>query len=231
MSKIKVLLVEDDKNLGTLLADYLNAKGYETTLATDGEKGWEAFKKGDYNFLILDVMMPVKDGFTLAKEIRRVDKNIPILFLTAKSMKEDAIEGFKAGADDYITKPFNMEELLLRMQAIIRRTHAEETAKDEFYFGKWYFNYPQHILENKTTGEKHKLTTKEADLLRLFLINKNKIVERSEALIKIWGDDSYFNSRSMDVYLSKIRKYFKEDPDVSLVTEHGKGFRLIVNEQ
>lgn len=226
--KLKVLLVEDDTNLGTLLREYLEAKGYSTTLAVNGKQGFDLFAKDKYNICILDVMMPVKDGFTLAKEIRAIDANIPIVFLTAKSMKEDAVEGFNAGADDYITKPFSMEELLMRIKAILRRTEIKPTANEsqtEFEIGKYKFDYPHQILE--INGKQHKLTTKEADLLKLLCLNVNDILDRNFALKAIWKDDNYFNGRSMDVYIAKLRKYLKDDPKVEIINVHGKGFKLL----
>lgn len=226
--KIKTLLVEDDPNLGLLLREYLNAKGYETTLATDGKAGYEAFQKGGFDLCILDVMMPVKDGFTLAEEIRRTDKKVPIVFLTAKSMKEDKIAGFNRGADDYITKPFSMDELLLRLQAILRRVMPEDEPKRErktFNIGRYHFDYDHQTLT--LDEDKQKLTTKEADLLLLLCSNQNDVLDRNLALNKVWGDDNYFNSRSMDVYIAKLRKYLKQDPQVELVNVHGKGFKLL----
>jgi DNA-binding response OmpR family regulator len=227
--KVKVLLVEDDTNLGTLLREYLDAKGYSTTLAVNGKQGYELFSKDKYNICILDVMMPVKDGFTLAKEIRAIDPNVPVVFLTAKSMKEDAIEGFNAGADDYITKPFSMEELLLRLKAILRRTdNTTTTANDqtEFKIGKYKFDYQHQTLDLK--GSQQKLTTKEADLLKLLCVNANNILDRNFALKAIWNDDNYFNGRSMDVYIAKLRKYLKDDPAVEIINVHGKGFKLLM---
>lgn len=227
--KIKVLLVEDDSNLGNLLKEYLDAKGYSTVLAVNGKLGFAAFSKDKFNICILDVMMPVKDGFTLAKEIRAIDKTIPIVFLTAKSLKEDAIEGFSIGADDYITKPFSMEELLLRLKAILRRTESESTKKtdvSEFQIGKYKFDYKHQLL--KINGEQQKLTTKESELLKLLCENMNDVLDRNFALRLIWNDDNYFNGRSMDVYIAKIRKYLKEDPSVELINVHGKGFKLLL---
>jgi DNA-binding response OmpR family regulator len=228
MEKTKILLVEDDPNLGNLLKEYLEVKGYDTVLAVDGKEGYETFSKGSFGMCILDVMMPFKDGFTLAKEIRAVDANIPIVFLTAKTMKEDAIEGFTLGADDYITKPFSMEELLLRIKAIIRRTD-KKTAKvfdqDEFTIGGYKFDYKHQQLIFK--GGQHKLTTKEAELLRLLCLYSNDVLDRNFALKSIWNDDNYFNSRSMDVYIAKLRKYLKGDPSVELINVHGKGFKLL----
>jgi DNA-binding response OmpR family regulator len=228
--KIKVLLCEDDSNLGALLTDYLNIKGYETDLAVDGMEGGKMFKRNNYDFLILDVMMPVKDGITLAKEIRQEDKRTPILFLTAKSMKEDTLEGFQAGADDYMTKPFTMDELLARMNAILRRSNAlpsEASEEGELKIGKYQFDYQkQKVLLN---GEETKLTTKENELLYLLVKNKNGLMERSYALKTIWGDDNYFNGRSMDVYIAKIRKLLKEDPSIEIINIHGRGFKLLAN--
>jgi DNA-binding response OmpR family regulator len=226
--KVRVLLCEDDPNLGILLTEYLNAKGFETDLAVDGSEGSKLYKKNTYDFLVLDVMMPVKDGFTLAAEIREEDKHTPILFLTAKSMKEDTLEGFKAGADDYMTKPFSMEELLVRMNAILRRTAAlPEDGEEvkEFKVGAYHFDYnKQRLLLN---GQEYKLTTKENELLYLLCKNKNGIMERSFALKAIWGDDNYFNGRSMDVYIAKLRKHLKEDKAIEIINIHGRGFKLV----
>lgn len=226
--KTKVLLAEDDKNLGSVLKAYLEAKGYSTTLCIDGKEALETYKRNEFDFCILDIMMPVMDGFTLAKEIRKMDTQIPILFLTAKSMQEDKIYGFELGADDYLTKPFSMEELLLRIKAIRRRTTEAEKRKLDtnfFTFGKYNFDHNRQML---TIGKKQqKLTSKEADLLKLLCQNMNSVLDRSIALNKIWYDDSYFNARSMDVYITKLRKYLKEDPDVELINVHGVGFKLV----
>ena len=227
--KIKILLAEDDKNLGNVLQTYLAAKGFEVQLTANGKEALESFKRNEYDFCILDIMMPVMDGFTLAKEIRKMDKEIPLLFLTAKSMQEDKIQGFELGADDYLTKPFSMEELLLRLRAIMRRIdNAGEPKTDKMYFtfGKYSFDYNRQVLVlNK---KEQKLTSKEADLLRLLCENLNKVLDRSVALNKIWYDDSYFNARSMDVYITKLRKYLKGDPTVELINVHGVGFKLVV---
>lgn len=228
MEKTKVLLVEDDPNLGSLLKEYLEAKGYSTVLATNGKQGYDVFSKDKFGICILDVMMPIKDGFTLAKEIRAIDGNIPIMFLTAKSMKEDAIEGFTVGADDYMTKPFSMEELLLRIKAILRRTEnktVKNSDQEEFKIGKYKFDYKHQILDLK--GIQHKLTTKEAELLKLLCLHENDVLDRNFALKSIWNDDNYFNGRSMDVYIAKLRKYLKEDTAVELINVHGKGFKLL----
>ncbi|RLD40694.1 MAG: DNA-binding response regulator [Bacteroidetes bacterium] len=227
--KIKILLAEDDKNLGNVLQAYLSAKGFDTQLTANGKEALESFKRNEYDFCILDIMMPVMDGFTLAKEIRKMDKEIPFLFLTAKSMQEDKIQGLELGADDYLTKPFSMEELLLRLKAIMRRIENAgnvNTDKMHYDFGKYSFDYNRQLLVfNK---KEQKLTSKEADLLRLLCQNMNKVLDRSVALNKIWYDDSYFNARSMDVYITKLRKYLKEDPTVELINVHGVGFKLVV---
>ncbi len=224
----KILLTEDDPNLGMLLQEYLEAKGFSTDLAKNGEEGIKFFlEKGGYDMCILDVMMPKKDGFALAREIRMKDKEIPIVFLTAKSMKEDTIQGFKVGADDYITKPFSMEELLMRMRAILRRINKQEPDNQvvEYCVGDYNFNSQTNILEINDT--KNKLTTKESELLKLLCQNKNQSVSRSFALKLIWGDDSYFNARSMDVYVTKLRKHLREDPTLQIMNMHGEGFKLI----
>lgn len=229
--KPRILLVEDDSNLGELLNEYLIAKGYDSTLKKNGQQGFDEFLKNRYDLCIFDVMMPVKDGFTLAKEIRRINTEIPIIFLTAKNLKQDTIEGLKIGADDYVTKPFSMEELVLRIQAILRRTRAEKTEKEKqtvYDIGKFTFDYNKQTLV--IGSESQKLTSKENDLLRLLAININDVLDRNIALIKIWGDDSYFNSRSMDVYITKLRKYLKGDEQVEIVNIHGKGFKLMVLE-
>ncbi len=226
MEKIKVLVAEDDPNLGTILTEYLELKGYEATLAKDGAIALDLFVKGGYQFCILDVMMPVKDGFTLAREIRKMDKKIPILFLTAKSMKADTLEGFKIGGDDYVTKPFSMEELLMRMTAILRRSTNTKSVpkKTRFNIGKYQFNQERQLLNYGKIEVK--LTSKETELLALLCAGGHEVTERTHALKLIWGDDSYFNARSMDVYITKLRKYLKEDPSVEIVNVHGKGFKL-----
>ena len=226
---MKVLLTEDDPNLGMLLQEYLNAKGFDTDLARNGEEGIKMFiEKGNYDMCISDVMMPKKDGFSLAKEIRMKDKEIPIIFLTAKSMKEDTIQGFKVGADDYITKPFSMEELLMRMKAIFRRINKQESdvPTNTFQIGEYSFDAQTNTLAHN--GSQNKLTTKESELLKLLCQNKNQSVSRSFALKLIWGDDSYFNARSMDVYITKLRKHLKDDPSLQIMNMHGEGFKLIV---
>jgi DNA-binding response OmpR family regulator len=228
--KTKILLVEDDPSLGPLLQEYLDAKGFETKLAEDGQKGGELFFKGTYDLLLLDVMMPIKDGLSLAKDIRLSDKHTPIIFLTAKSMKEDTIEGFNAGADDYITKPFSMEELLARVNAVLRRSSkSRSTDSDEVNFkvGNYNFNSEKQLLQIGVNEQK--LTTKESQLLRLLCVHKNDVLDRSFALKSIWQDDNYFNGRSMDVYIAKLRKYLRDDSKVEIINIHGKGFKLLVN--
>lgn len=230
MSKARLLVVEDDPNLGDILKEYLEMKGYEPTLCRDGEEGWNKFKKDKYDLCLLDIMMPKKDGFTLAKEIKKIQEDLPILFLTAKNQKDDIIEGLKIGADDYLTKPFSMEELLLRITAILRRTQksSEVSALKTYSFGDFVLHYDEQFIEGP--GGRHKLTSKENELIRILASEINKLVNRSHALKQIWGDDSYFNARSMDVYLSKIRKILKDDPKVQIITIHGEGFKLIVGE-
>jgi len=224
--KIRVLLAEDDRNLGNILKSYLDAKGYTTSLCVNGQEAYDQFQRDKFDFCVVDVMMPLKDGFTLAKEIRQHDKNIPILFLTAKSLEEDKLKGFQAGADDYLTKPFSMEELLMRMEAIMRRSGVGQTGNKILKVGKFEFDHNLQIL--KLDGNEHRLTSKESELLRLLAENMNETVDRSIALNKIWQDDSYFNARSMDVYIAKLRKYLKDDPGIELINVHGIGFRLVV---
>lgn len=225
--KPKLLIVEDDPNLGQILREYLEIKGYDPQLCTDGEAGFNVFAKQSFDMCILDVMMPKKDGFTLAREIRTRNKQIPIIFLTAKSMKEDTIEGLKIGADDYLTKPFSMEELLLRMNAIFRRTAPAGVNHEQQQFSIGRLKFDAHLHSLETPSKKIKLTAKENALLLLFCQNLNKTVDRSEALLKIWNDDSYFNARSMDVYIAKLRKYIREDEKVNILTVHGQGFKLV----
>ena len=226
MIKIKILLAEDDENLGSLLREYLIAKSYECDWFSNGEKAYKSFIKNHYDLCILDIMMPGKDGYTLAKEIRMTNTEIPIIFLTAKSLKEDVIEGFKAGGDDYITKPFSMEELLFRIEAVIRRAKKELISpQSEYTIGKYNFNTDKQIL--KLGDKEQNLTTKESELLKLLCNNKNMVLERNFALKTIWIDDNYFNARSMDVYIAKLRKYLKDDPAVQILNIHGKGFKLI----
>jgi DNA-binding response OmpR family regulator len=230
----KILLVEDDQNFGDVFRSYLEMHDYHVTLATDGEAGLEAFSTGQFDLVITDVMMPRKDGFTMASDIRKINKNVPIIFLTAKTLKEDVLEGFKLGGDDYITKPFNSEELLLRVKAVLRRSTQMAPALEdqrEFVIGDFHFDYPLRILTYKPDGTSHKLSPKEAELLRLFCFRMNDVLQRSEALTKIWNDDNYFTARSMDVFITKIRKYLSKDSNIEIENIHGNGFRLYLKNQ
>jgi two-component system OmpR family response regulator len=226
-NKGNILLVEDDENLGFVLTDFLGISGYKVEHATDGVAGFESFQNGKYDLCLLDVMMPFKDGFTLAQEIRKLDEIVPIIFLTAKVMKEDKIRGFKIGADDYITKPFSTEELSLRIEAVLRRTRQSliSSGQDAVYeIGSFTFDYSNQLL--KRDKEERRLTKKEAEVLRLLCINKNKILRREVALKMIWGEDDYFMGRSMDVYITKLRKFLQDDPTVNITNIHRTGFML-----
>ena len=224
--KIKILLCEDDENLGMLLREFLQAKGFNADLFPDGEKGYKAFLKGKYDLCVLDVMMPKKDGFTLAQEIRNVNGEVPIIFLTAKNLKDDILEGFKIGADDYITKPFSMEELVVRIDAILRRVKGKKDREVTLYrIGKFTFDTQKQVLVSGDSTQK--LTTKESELLALLCSHVNDILERNYALKTIWVDDNYFNARSMDVYITKLRKLLKGDPSIEIINIHGKGYKLI----
>ena len=227
MTNTRILLTEDDPNLGQILGEYLNLKGYKTTLCKDGEEGAKRFKEEVFDICILDLMMPKKDGFTLAKEIRQQDEQVPIIFLTAKSMQEDVLKGFKVGGDDYITKPFSMEELLVRIQAVLKRTGTKNTDDfpNEFVLGDMKYYYRENRLVKPES--EIKLTTKENELFKIFLENLNETVDRSIALKRIWKDDSYFNARSMDVYIAKLRKYLNDQESIKILTIHGEGFRMV----
>ena len=227
---IKILLCEDDENLGMLLREYLQAKGYSTVLCPDGEQGFKECTKNKYDIAVLDVMMPKKDGFTLAQDIRQANADLPIIFLTAKTLKEDILEGFKIGADDYITKPFSMEELVFRVEAILRRVRGKKTKESTLYhIGKFVFDTQKQLL---TIGDQQtKLTTKENELLALLCSHANEILQRDFALKTIWIDDNYFNARSMDVYITKLRKHLKDDDQIEIINIHGKGYKLIVPNQ
>lgn len=237
MANNRILLVEDDQNFGDVLRSYLEMHNYEVTLATDGAQGLDSYNKGQYDLCIFDVMMPRKDGFTLAKEIREKDTEMPIIFLTARTMKDDVLQGFKIGADDYITKPFNSEELLYRIQAVLKRSQQKADPREEvkeFHIGRYHFNFPLRILTldpNDTNEEKAKLSPKEAQLLRMFAMYMNDILPRSEALTKIWGEDNYFTARSMDVFVTKLRKYLSKDENIEIVNIHGNGFQLLVRSE
>ena len=227
--KIKILLCEDDENLGSLLREFLLAKGFNADLYPDGEKGYKAFLSGAYDLCVLDIMMPKKDGMTLAQEIRNVNSEIPIIFQTAKNMKEDVLEGFKIGADDYITKPFSMEELVFRIGAILRRIRGKKDRDMTLFpIGQYTFDRQKQVLVRGDS--KQKLTTKECDLLTLLCQHINQVLERNYALKTIWIDDNYFNARSMDVYITKLRKLLKDDPQVEIINVHGKGYKLIAPE-
>ncbi|MEP2772990.1 MAG: response regulator transcription factor [Fulvivirga sp.] len=222
----KLLIVEDDNNLGQLLAEYLELKSFEVELCRDGAAGLQAFKTRDFDLCILDVMMPKKDGFELANEIKQIKPQIPFIFLTAKSMRDDAINGLKIGADDYITKPFSMEELLLRLDVIFRRKPQNKVADQEIFTHKnLTFDTQKRLL--CIDSKVQKLTHKESELLRLLFMHKNEMLPRKKALYSIWQDDNYFNSRSMDVYITKLRKYLKAHPDLEIMTIHGEGFKLV----
>ena len=227
--RLKILLCEDDENLGMLLREYLQAKGFVAELCADGEAGFKAFLKTKFDICVLDVMMPKKDGFTLAQEIRSANTDVPIIFLTAKTLKEDILEGFKLGADDYLTKPFSMEELVFRIEAILRRTKGKKSRESTVYrLGQFTFDTQKQLLQ---IGEKQtKLTTKENELLALLCSHSNEILQRDFALKTIWIDDNYFNARSMDVYITKLRKHLKDDPQIEIINIHGKGYKLITPE-
>lgn len=227
-NKINVLLAEDDTNLGLLLSNYLKAKKYDTSLAVNGKLALEAFSSRLFNLCILDIMMPEMDGLTLAGEIRKINPEVPVIFLTAKNQKEDVIEGFISGADDYITKPFSMEELIYRMEAILRRTTTIPVKKNELYtIGHYSFDALKQTLIYKDSIIK--LTTKESELLELLCQQGNETLERNFALKTIWIDDNYFNARSMDVYITRLRKYLKKDPAVRILNVHGRGYKLITS--
>jgi DNA-binding response OmpR family regulator len=229
MENNRILLVEDDPNFGTVLKDYLSLNDYKVTLAKDGLEGLIMFKNDDYDLCILDVMMPRKDGFSLAKDIRATNLEVPIIFLTAKTMKEDLLKGYQAGADDYLNKPFDSEVLLYKIKAILQRKEGEKNVEEEtfeFKIGKFNFNSKlRHLVfEN---DEPQKLSPKESKLLKMLAIYKNDLMPRELALTKIWRDDNYFTSRSMDVYIAKLRKYLKSDANVEILNIHGEGFRLL----
>jgi DNA-binding response OmpR family regulator len=230
MENKKILLVEDDLNLGIVLKDFLEMEGYAVLHCEDGKSGLKAVKEDDFHLAILDIMLPYIDGFTLADYIRKKNRKIPLIFLTAKSLKEDKIKGFKKGADDYITKPFSTEELILRINAVLRRTNNEDIFDEsEIYrLGSYEFNYSEQLL--KHTSKEKTLTKKEADVLRLLCQYKNKLLKREIALTEIWGENDYFMGRSMDVYISKLRKMLKDDPRISIINVHNTGFKLTVEE-
>ena len=226
MDPIKILFAEDDVNLGKVLTTYLTSKGYDVTHATNGEIAYEAFCTKTFDICIVDVMMPLMDGFTLTQEIRKLDKKIPIIFLTAKNLQEDLIKGFTIGGDDYITKPFSIEELQARIQARLRRTAAQETGNDIIELGSITFDKKRQTLTIQ--GEEKRISTRETQLLEMLVDKKNDILERGYALKKIWGDDSFYNARNMDVYITKLRKYFKSEPKIQILNIHGIGFKFVM---
>ncbi len=226
-----ILLTEDDDNLGFLLKDYLSMKEYEVVLCQNGQEALKAYENQHFDICLLDVMMPIMDGFTLAEQIRKRSRTIPIIFITAKSMKEDKLHGFEIGADDYIAKPFSMEELLMRIKAVLRRSSPGTVSSTprKYPIGKMHFDYDLQIL--KTPEKDVKLTSKEAELLKMLCESKNQTLERTQALKTIWLDDNYFNARSMDVYITKLRKYLKADENIKLINVHGTGFKLVQVEE
>ena len=229
-SKKKILLVEDDNNFGSILRDYLTLHSYETTLAKNGIEGLEKFRKHNYDLCILDVMMPFKDGFSLASDIRSINEEVPLIFLTAKSLKEDVIKGFKIGADDYLIKPFDSEILLFKIKSIFKRKISLKKATDnkvDYIFSSFRYNSKFRELQFKN-DKPDTLSPKEGKLLTLLLDNMNDLTTREEALVKIWNDDNYFTSRSMDVYVTKIRKYLSKDPKIKIENIHGKGFKFSI---
>ena len=226
-----ILLVEDDPNFGIVLRDYLNLNGFQLTLAKNGMEGFDKYKKGDYDLCILDVMMPYKDGYTLAKEIREDNTSVPIIFLTAKSMKEDVLQGYKVGADDFLNKPFDSEVLLANIKTLLKRKSSQTTVSQkqtDFQIGDFHLNAKLRFLTYKKE-DPIKLSPKENDLLMLLALHLNDLMPRELALTQIWRDDNYFTSRSMDVYIAKLRKYLKQDPKVEILNIHGEGFRLVVH--
>lgn len=230
-SKATILLVEDDVNLGYIIKDYLEMQGYTVDLQKDGDSGLHSFQEQypNIDLCILDIMMPLKDGYSLAEDIKKIDSNIPVIFLSAKNMKEDRIRGLKIGADDYITKPFSSEELSLRIEAILRRYRTLETEKKRlFKIGKYTFDYSEQILVFE--DKKQNLTKREAEVLQLLCANQNRLVRRETALENIWGENDYFKGRSMDVYITKLRKYLKNDASIAIQNIHGTGFKLEIKD-
>jgi len=226
-NKTRLLLVEDDMNLGFVIQDTLTRNGYKVHLCRDGKEGLKYYNSNEYDLCIFDVMLPEKDGFSLAEDIRKTDDQIPIIFLSAKSMTDDKIQGFKSGGDDYVTKPFSNEELILRIEAILRRTSGQpgnREMKDVYEIGKFTFDHRVFTLTNGK--EERKLTKKEAEVLRLLCMHKDQVLPRDLVLNMVWGDDTYFLGRSLDVFISKLRKYLKEDESVQIMNVHGVGFRL-----
>ena len=224
----RILLVEDDPNFGAVLKDYLSINNFDVTLATNGNFGWTQFNNKKFDLVILDIMMPEKDGFSLAEDIRKSGSNIPFIFLSARALKEDMIRGFKIGADDYIVKPFDSELLILKIRAVLGRSSGDPNISDivdEFIIGNYRFTYSTRELV--INDEVKRLSPREAELFRLLCQHLDKVLPRERILIKIWGDDSYFNARSMDVFITKIRKYLKKDPSIEIINIHGKGYRMV----
>ena len=228
----KILLAEDDENLGFMIKDYLELNNFKVNWQRNGKLALQEFFQQEYDLCVFDVMMPEKDGFTLAEEVRRINPNVPIIFLTAKTMKEDRIQGFKSGADDYITKPFSTEEFLLRVEAVMKRSYGRGTESAEkkglYQIGTYEFDYQN--LSLKHSGNSQHLTRKEADVLKILFVHKNEILARETALKIVWGNDDYFTGRSMDVFITRIRKYLKDDPKIQIVNIHGVGFKMIIDE-
>lgn len=231
--KPHILLVEDDLNLGYVIQDTLKMKGYEVHLCTDGNEGLQKFNENTYQLCVLDVMLPKKDGFSLAKDIRKLNTQVPILFLTAKSMTEDKIEGFKSGGDDYLTKPFSTEEFLLRVKALLRRSQNEVSNDDilesEFHIGAYHFDVTNYYLKGPETEKK--LTKKEAEILKLLCKKMNTVIPKDLILNSVWGEDNYFVGRSLDVFISKLRKYLSDDERVQIENVHGVGLKLVAPEK
>ncbi len=228
---LKLLLVEDDPSFGNVLKDYLTINEYDVTHAIDGEEGLNRFKDGNYDLVILDVMMPKKDGFTLGKEIKDLKPDTPMIFLTAKNMRDDVLNGYKIGADDYITKPFDSEVLLYKIKAITQRNTLDDSRFKQDYFEIGNFTFNAKLRQLNVNGNEYKLSPKENELLRMLCVYKNDLMPREVALNRIWNEDNYFTSRSMDVYIAKLRKYLKDDPTVEIVNIHGEGFRLVVDDE
>jgi len=226
----RILLLEDDLNLGFMVSEHLKMNHYDVTVCPDGKAGLDILAKESFDILLVDVMMPLMDGFAFVREVRKADDNVPVIFLTAKSLQEDKIKGFKIGCDDYITKPFSVDELLLRMRAVLKRTqaHRDQGERHLFEIGDYRFDSKKQIL--LYGDQENKLTSREAELLRLLCQHMDKTLERSLALKKIWGDENYFSGRSMDVFISKLRKYLRNDERIEIINVHGKGFKLVINQ-
>src|SRR5258706_1589548 len=225
MEKAQLLLVEDDDSLGFIINDNLEMKGHDVDIFTDGENGWKSFKTKNYALCIFDVMLPRKDGFTLIENIRKQNQQVPVLFLTAKAGQKDKLEGFKKGADDYITKPFSIEELTYRVEVFLKRSSTKNTSQTVFQIGTYRFDAANLILERK--NKQTALTQKEADLLKLFYTNREQLIKRDDILKSVWGSDDYFLGRSLDVFISKLRKYLNEDDSIEIVNQFGIGFRMV----